>query len=165
LAVGLILAESLSPDVQLKWPNDLWRHRRKLGGILIQAASQGAQSYAVIGVGLNVRKPTASDLRTPAAALQEFWDEATAPQVLERVAAPLIHMLLDFTSQGFAPLQKRFHQRDAILGQSVTTSDGLQGICEGVDEMGVLQIATTQGLVKINSAEISVRPFTPTAGA
>jgi BirA family biotin operon repressor/biotin-[acetyl-CoA-carboxylase] ligase len=155
----------LSLDVQLKWPNDLWRQQRKLGGILIEAASQGAQSYAVIGVGLNVRKPTATDLRTPAAAIQEFWEEATAPLVLERVAAPLIRMLLEFKPQGFAPLQHRFNQRDAILGQIVHTSDGLQGVCEGVDEFGVLQIATAQGLIKVNSAEVSVRPVNLSAGA
>lgn len=165
LAVGLSLAESLGPDVQLKWPNDLWRQQRKLGGILVEAASQGTQSYVVVGVGLNVRKPTAKDLRTPAAAIQEFWEGATAPQVLERVAAPLIQMLMAFTTQGFAPLQSRFTQRDAILGQTITTSDGLQGVCEGVDEMGVLLIATAQGLVKVNSAEVSVRPVNPITGA
>ena len=165
LAVGLSLAESLGPDVQLKWPNDLWRQQRKLGGILIEAASQGPQSYAVIGVGLNVRKPTATDLRTPAAAIQEFWAEATAPLVLERVAAPLILMLLEFKSQGFAPLQHRFNQRDAILGQVVHTSDGIQGVCEGVDELGVLQIDTAQGLVKVNNAEVRVRPLHLSAGA
>ena len=35
LAVGVSLAESLHPDVRLKWPNDLWLHQRKLGGILV----------------------------------------------------------------------------------------------------------------------------------
>jgi BirA family biotin operon repressor/biotin-[acetyl-CoA-carboxylase] ligase len=67
-------------------------------------------------------------------------------------------MLLDFTSHGFAPLQQRFSQRDAILGQVIGTSDGLQGVCQGVDADGVLQIDTTHGRVKINSAEVSVRP-------
>jgi hypothetical protein len=47
----------------------------------------------------------------------------------------------------------------------VHTSDGLQGVCEGVDELGVLQIATVQGRVKVNSAEVSVRPVNPSAGA
>ena len=165
LAVGLSLAESLGPDVQLKWPNDLWRQQRKLGGILIEAASQGAQSYVVVGVGLNVRKPSANDLRTPATGIDEFWEGATAPLVLQRVAAPLIQMLLDFTSHGFAPLQQRFSQRDAILGQVIGTSDGLQGVCQGVDAEGVLQIDTTHGRVKINSAEVSVRPVNSIQGA
>jgi BirA family biotin operon repressor/biotin-[acetyl-CoA-carboxylase] ligase len=159
------LAESLGPDVQLKWPNDLWRQQRKLGGILIEAASQGAQSYVVVGVGLNVRKPSANDLRTPATGIDEFWEGATAPLVLERVAAPLIQMLLDFSSHGFAPLQQRFSQRDAILGQVIGTGDGLQGVCQGVDAEGVLQIDTTHGRVKINSAEVSVRPVNTIQGA
>lgn len=165
LAVGLSLAESLGPDVQLKWPNDLWRQQRKLGGILIEAASQGAQSYVVVGVGLNVRKPSDNDLRTPATGIDEFWEGATAPLVLQRVAAPLIQLLLDFSSHGFAPLQQRFSQRDAILGQLIGTSDGLQGVCQGVDADGVLQIDTTHGRVKINSAEVSVRPVKTIQGA
>ena len=159
LAVGLSLAESLGPEVQIKWPNDLWRLERKLGGILIEAASQGDQSYAVIGVGLNVRKPSANDLRTPAAGLNEFWEGATAPTALERIIAPLMSTLLKFESEGFAPFQSRFHARDAILGRQITTSEGVQGLCEGVDRLGALQILTTQGSVKFSSSEVSVRPL------
>src|SRR4051812_25393713 len=51
LAVGVSLAETLHPRIQLKWPNDLWVGDRKLGGILIETASFGngaqAQRYAV----------------------------------------------------------------------------------------------------------------------
>ena len=159
LAVGLSLAESLGPEVQIKWPNDLWRLERKLGGILIEAASQGDQSYAVIGVGLNVRKPSANDLRTPAAGLNEFWKGATAPTALERIIAPLMSTLLKFESEGFASFQSRFHARDAILGRQITTSEGVQGLCEGVDRLGALQILTTQGSVKVSSSEVSVRPL------
>ena len=159
LAVGLSLAESLGPEVQIKWPNDLWRLERKLGGILIEAASQGDQSYAVIGVGLNVRKPSANDLRTPAAGLNEFWKGATAPTALERIIAPLMSTLLKFESEGFEPFQSRFHARDAILGRQITTSEGVQGLYEGVDRLGALQILTTQGSVKVSSSEVSVRPL------
>jgi BirA family biotin operon repressor/biotin-[acetyl-CoA-carboxylase] ligase len=126
---------------------------------LIEAASQGDQSYAVIGVGLNVRKPSANDLRTPAAGLNEFWEGATAPTALERIIAPLMSTLLKFESEGFAPFQSRFHARDAILGRQITTSEGVQGLCEGVDRLGALQILTTQGRVKVSSSEVSVRPL------
>jgi BirA family biotin operon repressor/biotin-[acetyl-CoA-carboxylase] ligase len=68
-------------------------------------------------------------------------------------------MLLDFASQGFAPLQNRFSHRDAILGQTISTSDGQEGVCEGVDDMGVLLIESAQGRIKINSAEVSIRPL------
>ena len=158
LSVGLSLAESLGPEVQLKWPNDLWCHQRKLGGILVEAASQGGQSYVVVGVGLNIRLPVERNLRTPAASIDEFWVGVNAPAALERITQPLIASLLKFETDGFAQLQARFNARDAIKGLEVTSSDGHQGKCEGVDSDGVLQIQTPQGLVKINSSEVSVRP-------
>jgi BirA family biotin operon repressor/biotin-[acetyl-CoA-carboxylase] ligase len=159
LAVGLSLAESLGPDIQLKWPNDLWRQGKKLGGILIEASTQGGQSYAVIGVGLNIQFPAAADLRTPPAALCEHWEGVTAPLALEKVVAPLIANLLRFESNGFSPLQARFNERDALKGKAVTTSDGLQGHSLGVDLQGALQLETAQGVVLINTAEVSVRPL------
>ena len=158
LAVGLSLAESLGEDMQLKWPNDLWCQQRKLGGILIEVASQGGQSYAVIGVGLNIQLPTSNTLRTPAAALSEFWQGVSAPSALERVVKPLLIALKDFEVNAFSPLQERFNARDALRGLNVTTSDGLEGLCAGVDEQGALQIDTPEGRVGVSSAEVSVRP-------
>lgn len=158
LAVGLSLAESLGEDIQLKWPNDLWCHQRKLGGILIEAASQGDQSYAVIGIGLNIQLPASQGLRTPPAALSEFWQGVSAPLALERVVKPLFGALRSFETSGFSPLQKRFTARDALYGLDVTTSDGLFGLCAGVDDQGALQIDTPDGRIKVSSAEVSVRP-------
>ncbi|MFM8920560.1 MAG: biotin--[acetyl-CoA-carboxylase] ligase, partial [Limnohabitans sp.] len=159
LAVGLSLAESLGPEIQLKWPNDLWRQHRKLGGILIEAASQGGKSYAVIGIGLNIQMPPTQDLRTPATAIAEFWQEATAPTVLERIIQPLLKALKGFETQGFAPLQQRFNARDALRGLNVQSSDALEGLCEGVDSQGALQLLTRHGLQTIHSSEVSVRPL------
>jgi BirA family biotin operon repressor/biotin-[acetyl-CoA-carboxylase] ligase len=158
LAVGLSLAESLDGDIQLKWPNDLWRQQRKLGGILIEVASQGGASYAVIGIGLNIQMPPSKDLRTPAAAISEFWEGASAPLVLERITQPLLETLKVFETQGFAPLQQRFNARDALRGLHVGSSNAVEGICEGVDSQGALQILTNEGRQTINSSEVSVRP-------
>lgn len=159
LAVGLSLAQSLGNDIQLKWPNDLWLQQRKLGGILIEAASQGGQSYVVIGVGLNIQAPPDADLRTPAAAILELWGEATAPSVLNRIAKPLLDALKQFETDGFGPLQQDFNQRDALRHLHICSSDGVEGMCEGVDSEGALLLQTPQGLQSISSSEVSVRPI------
>jgi BirA family biotin operon repressor/biotin-[acetyl-CoA-carboxylase] ligase len=159
LAVGLSLAESLHPDVGLKWPNDLWFQDRKLGGILVEAASMGGRSQVVVGVGLNIRPRPADGLSTAPAALTELLPELTAPDGLARVALPLIQTLLAFESQGFAPLQSRFAARDVLQGRRVHTSDGVQGACLGVSASGALRLQTDAGAVEIHSAEVSVRPF------
>jgi BirA family biotin operon repressor/biotin-[acetyl-CoA-carboxylase] ligase len=158
LAVGLSLAESLHPHIGLKWPNDLWVQGRKLGGILIEASSIGGVSYLVIGVGLNIQAQSAEGLRTPPAALVDWLPGITAADALGRVAEPLILAVQQFASEGFAPLQARFHARDVLQGQTVNTSDGLEGQCLGVNAQGALQLQTPAGTVGIISSEVSVRP-------
>jgi len=158
LAVGLSLAESLHPHIGLKWPNDLWVQGRKLGGILIEASSIGGLSYLVIGVGLNIQTQSAEGLRTPPAALVDWLPGITAADALGLVTAPLILAVQQFASEGFAPLQARFHTRDVLQGQTVNTSDGLEGQCLGVNAQGALQLQTPAGTVGIISSEVSVRP-------
>ena len=159
LAVGLSLAESLHPGVQLKWPNDLWFQDRKLGGILVEAASMGGRSQVVVGVGLNIHPRVADGLNTAPAALSELLPELTAPKALARVALPLIQTLLRFEHGGFTPLQARFESRDVLKGRRVHTSDGQEGLALGVSRSGALLLQTDTGLQEIHSAEISVRPL------
>ena len=52
LAVGVSVAHALHPELQLKWPNDIWLRDRKLAGILIETASFADRRYAVIGIGI-----------------------------------------------------------------------------------------------------------------
>lgn len=70
LAVHDWAAGLLGPDpaLRLKWPNDLYYHDQKLGGILIENTLNGAQIHAsVVGIGMNVNQrefavPTATSL-------------------------------------------------------------------------------------------------------
>lgn len=161
LAVGLSVARSLHPDIRLKWPNDLWLHGRKLGGILIETVSMGpgtASRYVVLGIGLNLQAPAAAGLSTPPAGLAEVWPGVTPAQALVRLAAPLVETLQLFMQQGFAPFQERFHAIDALAGLPVTLSDGTTGVARGVDASGALQVQTEAGWQRVSSAEVSVRP-------
>lgn len=45
-------------DIRLKWPNDLWSHDRKVGGLLVEQMGVGAARYWLIGVGINWSAPT-----------------------------------------------------------------------------------------------------------
>ncbi|MFM7024960.1 MAG: biotin--[acetyl-CoA-carboxylase] ligase [Limnohabitans sp.] len=158
LAVGLSLAESLHPEIGLKWPNDLWVAGHKLAGILIEAATAGEHSQVVIGVGINIRPRSAEGLSTSPAALSELRPETTAGEALLQLMPPLVRALLDFRQQGFAPLQLRYAARDVLLGREVQTSDGLQGHCLGVATNGALRLQCGVQETKVNSAEVSVRP-------
>jgi BirA family biotin operon repressor/biotin-[acetyl-CoA-carboxylase] ligase len=161
LAVGVSLAESLHPRVQLKWPNDLWVDGRKLAGILVETASFGAaeaERYAVVGVGINVAPRAADGLSTPPASLQELDAALDAPAALLRVVPPLVATLQAFAQFGFAPFRARFEARDALRDRAVQLSDGTRGTAHGVSEAGALLVHTAAGMQPVSSAEVSVRP-------
>jgi BirA family biotin operon repressor/biotin-[acetyl-CoA-carboxylase] ligase len=61
LAAGLAaveaVRESTGVEARLKWPNDLVRDRKKLGGILTEAVFRaGGPGRAVVGIGINVNQ-------------------------------------------------------------------------------------------------------------
>jgi BirA family biotin operon repressor/biotin-[acetyl-CoA-carboxylase] ligase len=177
LAVGVSLAQSLHPDVRLKWPNDLWLHERKLGGILVETAGAGSAGaggvsvprLVVVGVGLNIARPDISAVAAapgadPAlrpqepAGLAEVLVGLTAGEALARVVPALVSDLLAFSAQGFAAFAERFAQRDALRDRPVRLSDGSLGTACGVDSEGALQVLTGQGMRQVTSSEVSVRP-------
>jgi BirA family biotin operon repressor/biotin-[acetyl-CoA-carboxylase] ligase len=177
LAVGVALAEALDPApantrrLGVKWPNDLWlmdgavpgsSSGRKLGGILIETVSAGSQRLAVIGVGLNVLPLSALDAGAASsgvACMQELDPQASAPQVLARVAKPLVQALLQFERDGFAAFAERFAQRDVLYRHVVRTThpDVPEGLALGVANNGALQVQTADGVKAVSSGEVSVR--------
>ena len=173
LAVGVSLAETLHPQVQLKWPNDLWWQGRKLGGILVETASIGAERYAVIGVGLNVQAPSSLPWHTgepidttlpnpvPPAGLRELGGTCATHDTgawLAALAPALLRDVLLFEQQGLAPFVPRFAARDALRGLAVQLSDGQSGTAVGIGPDGTLWLETAQGRIPVTSAEVSVRP-------
>lgn len=161
LAVGVALAESLHPDVRIKWPNDLWLHDRKLVGILIETAGTGtvaAPRFVVVGVGINITARPAQGLSTPPAWLQELLPDVDAPQALAQVALPLVRALQGFEANGFSAFRDRFQARDALAGRVVVLSDGTQGMAQGVGPDGALLVHTASGMKQVTSSEVSVRP-------
>jgi BirA family transcriptional regulator, biotin operon repressor / biotin---[acetyl-CoA-carboxylase] ligase len=177
LAAGLAVAEAFAPQVGpelgLKWPNDLWLRNpsgpasqgRKLGGILIEtttpAGVASSARVAVVGVGLNIRAPSApldpQRYGSGYACLQERLPATDAASVLLRVAPALLAGLLRFAQEGFAPLRARYAARDVLAGHPVQAG-AIHGRAAGVNDLGLLLVHTEAGVQAIASGEVSVRP-------
>jgi BirA family biotin operon repressor/biotin-[acetyl-CoA-carboxylase] ligase len=161
LAVGVSVAESLHPDIQLKWPNDLWLQGRKLAGVLIETAGAGDQRSVVVGVGINIAPRASEGLSTPPACLQELLPDVDAGAALLRVAPPLLQALAAFQLAGLAPFLPGFARRDLLCGNAVTLSNGTVGMARGIDAQGGLLLQTPAGMQTVTSSEVSVRPAAP----
>lgn len=165
LAVGVSVAQSLSHQLRLKWPNDLWFCERKLAGILIETAPSAGSTgrYVVIGVGINILPREPIGLATPPACMAELTPGFDASAALSRIAGPLVVAVKQFEQFGFAPFQHNFNTLDALSGREVSVQGGnpVEGIARGVDRLGALLVQTDIGVVKISSSEVSVRPKSP----
>ena len=166
LAVGLSIAESLHPSIQIKWPNDLWVDGQKLAGILIETTAikdaPVGERYAVIGVGINLEAPEAAaaqaalDAKVAPIGLRELIPSITAEATLDGILQPLIENIKIFEQHGWKPHAASFSKRDALQGLSIKVSSGMAGQYLGIGDQGGLMLQTDTGLQTIISHEVSV---------
>ena len=147
-------------ETALKWPNDLLRDGKKLGGILVELVP-GAPHAAVIGIGLNLRLPAAmpNDLREQSAALAVSIDPN---RLLAALLIELRAVLEIFAQHGFATLRSAWQARHAFENAPVRLLSDFapprDGICRGVAADGALLFEEDGQVERILSGEISLRP-------
>jgi BirA family transcriptional regulator, biotin operon repressor / biotin---[acetyl-CoA-carboxylase] ligase len=178
LLVGLEAARALdgfvSRDaVQVKWPNDLLLHGRKIGGILCEAVWAGdAPAFVVVGIGINV-------LHGPEDFPEELRHRATsvrmgaerAPSILD-VATALVPRVDAITRRpgaldGYALDEMR--RRDALLGRELTVTNPATGAVvahgrgAGIGADGALLLDDETGTIRpIRSGTVRDRNDDPT---
>jgi BirA family transcriptional regulator, biotin operon repressor / biotin---[acetyl-CoA-carboxylase] ligase len=144
--------------------------------VLIETVAVGGRRMVVVGVGLNIAalpvQPAGVALTHGYASLQEIDAQASAPQVLHRIALPLVRALSQFEREGFAGFASAYARRDLLRGLRVGAVDvarpdaPLEGVAEGVASAGALRLRTDDGtLHEISSGEVSVRLPAPGAAS
>ncbi|MDP2809948.1 MAG: biotin--[acetyl-CoA-carboxylase] ligase [Rhodocyclaceae bacterium] len=147
----------------LKWPNDILRDGRKLGGILVELVP-GAPHAAVIGIGLNLHLPAAmpEDVRAASAAIGAMGDTVDINDLLAALLGELLTTLETFAAEGFAAIRPEWMRRHALQDARVSLSTDFgpssEGICRGVDSDGALLLEVDGRVERILSGEVSLRP-------
>jgi len=155
LQAGIAVAQSLNKlgaPVGLKWPNDLYLNKAKLGGILVQLKWQKERVRVVVGVGLNVHQ--APDVHT-AKASTSLWQAGYCWQRIDVLQACLAALLEAFQSP--ESWLNQFAEFDELQGQEVRwqrDDEVLQGVARGIDAEGRLCLHTDQGVQYLNSGEV-----------
>lgn len=169
LALGVVVLRALDSlgiaGAGLKWPNDLLSEQGKLGGILVELSGEyQGPCAAVIGIGLNLRLTEALRAQAGQPSDDLAGLNGGTPPDRNRVAAALIHALIDglaeFERDGFAGFAQAYRPYDLLLGKSLHLTGALgelDGIGAGVDARGALLLETSEGLRRVDSADVSVR--------
>ena len=143
VAVGLALQlEALGLAPQIKWPNDLLLHGRKLAGVLPRLRWRGSQLLGCrVGVGLNGRN------RVPAGAIA--LAELAVPAAPERLAARVLQALeWAVAASGQAELVRRQAER-RLWRQGPLWHAGLAWEVAGLNADGSLRLRRGDQLVDL----------------
>lgn len=166
IAAGVALAEGIRAstglDVSLKWPNDLFVGRRKLGGILAEAAGPGgAVDTVTLGYGINIAAsafpPDFADRATSLAS--ELGRDIDRAQVLTETLAALAARYDDLLAGRYDAILDGWRRRaPAATGTAVswTTPGGVvSGRTAGIDRDGALLVSVDGRIARIVSGELS----------
>ena len=172
---GLVLAAGLAvhsavqeidsrvvPD--LKWPNDVLIDGRKFCGILTEMNAEVTRvRYVVVGIGINVNQSSfPADLQTLATSLRlttgTEWSRVELCTALLKSLDWEYRSLLE-NPDAPSSILRRFQERSSsVRGQQVEVEEngGFDGVSDGLDSRGFLQVRTAQGVRTVLSG--TVRP-------
>lgn len=172
LVAGLALAralDELGAHAELKWPNDLLLHGRKVSGILAESRNlPGRGDAAVIGVGVNVLQQP-EDFPPEIAALATSLAMEGCVTRREIVAAAFVNALeplwAELQEGDRAAVLDRWRERATFWGREVRAlapSGPVVGVARALDPDGALVVEQADGSrVTVVAGDLEVRPARP----
>jgi BirA family biotin operon repressor/biotin-[acetyl-CoA-carboxylase] ligase len=139
--------------IRFKWPNDLLVDGRKLGGILIDAESDGA----VIGLGINVASAP-DGTPYPVTSLTAIgYGTISVGELLASVCRSLETWYVGWKREGFSPVRDAWLARAAGMGETMAVRSAtteMRGVFAGLDGDGALLLETADGRRRVTSGEV-----------
>jgi BirA family transcriptional regulator, biotin operon repressor / biotin---[acetyl-CoA-carboxylase] ligase len=173
LAAGLAVHDAVkqvtSLEADLRWPNDLLFGSKKFGGILTELNAEVTRvRHLVIGIGINVHQQRfPEELRSLATSLcietGRSWPRQELLAALLQSLDREVTALLSTTSEAQKNVLARLEQASSwVRGKQVYVEDmdGFEGVTEGLDSRGFLQIRTADALRTVFSGGVRERKVT-----
>jgi BirA family biotin operon repressor/biotin-[acetyl-CoA-carboxylase] ligase len=170
LAIGVGACDAvraMGAHAMLKWPNDLLVHGHKLGGILVEAHSQGNRLESIIvGIGVNL---TAGALPPELATIATSLEHATGRSVdraafIELLLAHVERWIDRYIASGLPAIAPPWHERMApgIAARARVNGADLSGEVAGLDGDGALLLRDSVGrLHRVRSGDVEVIRHAP----
>ncbi len=147
-------------NINIKWPNDILIHEKKIGGILIQnAISSKGISHSIIGIGLNVNQiEFPQELKNVTSIFKEQKKQYELNSIIEKLCFFIEKRYLELRAKKYKQLNDEYHQYLFLKNIKVlfTTKNNVPflGKIEGVNQQGQIIIETSEGLKYFNFKEI-----------
>lgn len=152
VAIAAALERAVGVAAQIKWPNDVEIHGRKVAGVLIETGVDGAQApFAVLGFGVNVNHTAddfAPDLRNKAGSLGMVTGRPLDRTELAVIIFRELDLRLPALKEAFHELVSEAARRSTLLGKWIRVRAGalvVEGLAEELDSRGQLVLRESEG--------------------
>jgi BirA family biotin operon repressor/biotin-[acetyl-CoA-carboxylase] ligase len=151
--------------VKIKWPNDLYVGRKKLGGLLAELTLEGKSvTYAVLGLGLNVNwslRPDKEILQPATSIIDETGRRVSRGELLALILRRFEILYQRFRLGDLEAILRSRNEHCLVLGREVLimAPDGdVKGVAVRIDRDGALVIRQEGGMERrVVSGEVSLR--------
>jgi BirA family biotin operon repressor/biotin-[acetyl-CoA-carboxylase] ligase len=165
LASGVAIAEGVRTSTglpaEIKWPNDVMIGRRKLAGILAEAAAQGGRlQHVIVGFGVNLQNTSFPlELADRATSIEaETSRPAERGQIFSQILIAFSARYRDLQAGRFDAILSAWRALSPSLpGSSVewdTAAGVMRGRAEDIDEQGALMVRVGTRLERLMAGEV-----------
>jgi len=145
---------------EIKWPNDIYLNKKKIGGILIESFAKGRENLIVVGIGLNVFMENNTEIERDWTSLKlEFENiEIDRNEIISEIANEVLMLKSNFEKKGFNGFVKDFNKLNFLKDKKVFLSNSIykEGTALDINSDGSLNIRIDNQTKKISSGEVSI---------
>lgn len=162
IAVAQAIENLYQLNVELKWPNDVLVHKKKIAGILLESVSKGNKiSRVVVGIGINVNQPNFPGKFeiVPTSVRKEFHSIVSREKLLSEVLNNFEEML-ELSKHMPGKILDDWRNRCKMIGEKIKIVDEEKikiGIFDDIDENGFLLLRQGDKIEKIHFGDVSLR--------
>ena len=164
MAVARAIEDVIGEPVQIKWPNDIVLHGKKIVGILTEMSAQFDYiNHIVVGIGMNVNTETfPEELQETASSLYlETGKKQNRALIIERTMVHWEHYYGEYLkTEDLSSLMKEYNSMLVNMGRQVRVLDPrepFEGKAMGITKTGELIVDTWESRKLVASGEVSVR--------
>ncbi|MDD2679355.1 MAG: biotin--[acetyl-CoA-carboxylase] ligase [Candidatus Omnitrophica bacterium] len=139
-------------EAQIKWPNDILLHNRKLCGILTQVVAETDRiDFVIISAGINVNNDKKSLISTATSLKEHKKEETSRVSLLQEILRRLEANYLTLEKKGSRPVLDKWRQQSITLGRRVKVycqNKHTEGEAVDIDTDGALLVRKDSGFVE-----------------
>lgn len=146
-------------DAQIKWPNDVFVHNKKIAGILTEMnAEVDKVNFVVIGIGLNVNNDKKSLIAQSTSLREQLGQASSRIILLQELLRRIESNYFTLEDKGSRAIIDKWRAFSLTLGRRVKVycqNKHVEGYAVNIDHDGGLLIRKDSGLIqKISSGDV-----------